>query len=105
MAGARALGLVHRDVGALEQPERVVAVLGEERDADAGVDVHADPADPERALQRGAQPQAGGARRRLVAGVQHDRELVAAEPRERVAGPQRVLQPRTDLASAPRRRR
>ena len=34
----------------------------------------------------------------LVAGVEHDRELVAAEPRERVAGPQRLLQARADLA-------
>ena len=52
----------------------------------------------ERALERRAQPQAGGAGRRLVAGVEHDRELVAAEPRERVAGPQRLLQARADLA-------
>ena len=37
-------------------------------------------------------------RRRLVAGVEHDRELVAAEPRQRVARPQRLLQARADLA-------
>ena len=98
VAGARALGLVHRDVGALEQAERVVRVLREERDADAGVDVHPDPADAERALQRRPQPQAGGARRGLVTRGEHDGELVAAEPRQRVALAQRHLQPRPDLA-------
>ena len=60
--------------------------------------MHADAADAERALERGAQAQAGGAGAGLVAGVEHDRELVPAEPRERVAGPQRLLQARADLA-------
>ena len=67
--GPHALGLVHRDVGALQQAERVAGVLGEQRDADAGVDVQRDVADLERALERRAQAQPGGARRRLVAGA------------------------------------
>ena len=45
---------------------------------------------------RSRSPVARGAG--LVAGVEHDRELVAAEPRERVARPQRLLQARADLA-------
>src|SRR3954447_10098853 len=97
MPGAGALGLVHGDVGALEQAERVGAVLGEERDADAGVDVHADAADAEGALERGAQPQSRRGRARLVAGIQDAGELVPAEARERVAWPQRLLQARADL--------
>ena len=86
VAGARALGLVHRDVGALEQAERVARVLGEERDADAGVDVHADPADARTSCSSAARSRRPAAlARRLVARVEHDRELVAAEPRQRVA--------------------
>ena len=45
---------------------------------------------------RSRRPVGAGAG--LVAGVEHDRELVAAEPRERVALPQRLLQARADLA-------
>ena len=71
---------------------------GEERDADAGVDVDADAADREGVLERRAQPQPGGARRRLVAGLEDDRELVAAEPCERVVVAQQLLQARADLA-------
>ena len=98
MAGAHALGLVHRDVGALQQPHRVLRVVREERDADAGVDVDVDAADRERFLERGAQPQARGAGRGLVAGLEDDRELVAAQPRQRVVLAQQLLQPRADLA-------
>ena len=98
VAGAHALGLVHRDVRALQQPHRVAGVPGEQRDADAGVDVDADAADGEGVLERRAQPQPGGARRRLVAGLEDDRELVAAEARERVVVAQELLQARADLA-------
>ena len=98
VAGAHALGLVHRDVRALQQPHGVAGVRGEQRDADAGVDVDADAADGEGMLERGAQPQPGGARRRLVAGLEDDRELVAAEPGERVVVAQELLQARADLA-------
>ena len=98
MAGAHALGLVHGDVGALQQPHRVLRVVREERDADAGVDVDVDAADRERLLERGAQPQARGAGRGLVAGLEDDRELVAAQPRQRVVLAQQLLQPRADLA-------
>ncbi len=57
----------------------------EQRDADRGVDVHADPADRERGARSAARSRSPAARRRrLVARREHDRELVAAEPRERV---------------------
>ena len=98
VAGAHALGLVHRDVGALQQAHGVAGVGGEQRDADAGVDVDADAADGEGVLERRAQPQPGGARRRLVARLEDDRELVAAEARERVVVAQELLQARADLA-------
>ena len=98
VAGAHPLRLVHRDVGALEQAERGARVVGEDRDADAGVDVDPDAADLERLLQRRAQPQTGRARRRLVARAQDDRELVAAEPGERVLRTQQRAQTRADLA-------
>ena len=61
VAGAGALGLVHGHVGALQQPERVARVLGEERDADRRVDVHADAADGEGAAPA---PRAAATRRR-----------------------------------------
>jgi hypothetical protein len=92
------LGLVHRDVGALEQPERVAGVLGEGRDADAGVDVDPDAAHLEGALQRRPQPEARGAGRRLVARRQHDCELVAAQARERVLVTQQRAEAGPDLA-------
>ncbi len=64
--GARAarLGLVHRDVGALEQRLGVVAVLREQRDADAGGDLQLDPLDGEALRQRRGDPLAGARRRR-----------------------------------------
>ena len=98
VAGAHPLRLVHRDVGALEQPEPGARVVREDRDADAGVDVDPDAADLERLLQRRAQPQPRRARRRLVARHQHDRELVAPEPGERVLLAQQRAQARADLA-------
>ena len=96
--GPHPLRLVHRDVGALQQPDRVARVLREERDADARVDVDGDVLDLEGALERAPQPQAGGARGRLVAGREHERELVAAEARERVVLAHRAAEPRPDLA-------
>ena len=99
VAGAHALGLVHRDVGALQQPERV-ARRGSGKSAMptlASMCTRMPPTANE-LLERGAQPQPGGAGRRLVAGLEHDRELVAAEPRERVVVAQQLLQPRADLA-------
>ena len=97
VARVHALGLVHRYVCPLEQPQRVARVLREERDADAGVHVDADAADGERPLERRAQPQPGGTRGGLVARRQHDGELVASEPRERVLLPQDLRESRPDL--------
>ena len=91
-----ALGLVHRDVGALEQAGASRRARGRAR-CRCWRRVHADPADGERAPRARAQPR----RRRwpsLVAGVEHDGELVAAEPRQRVARAQRLLQARAELA-------
>ena len=98
VTGAHPLRLVHRDVGALEQPERGARVMRVDRDADAGVDVDPDAADLEGLLQRRAQPQPCRARRRLVARHQDDRELVAPEPGERVVLAQQRAQAGADLA-------
>ena len=72
-------------------------MLGEQRDADTGVDVQRDVGDLERALERHPQAQTGRARRGLVAGRQHDGKLVAAEARQHVVGAQQLRQPRPDL--------
>ena len=54
--------------------------------------------DVERPLERAAQPQAGRARGDLVAGREHEGELVAAEARERVVVAHGAAEPRADLA-------
>ena len=77
VAGARPLGRVHRHVGALQETERVAGMLGVQRDADAGVDVHAHALHREGPFERRPQAQAGDARRRLVTRLEHERELVA----------------------------
>ena len=105
VAGAHPLGLVHRDVGALQQPDRVGRVLGVERDADARVDVDGDVLDVERALERVPQAQPRGARRGLVAGREHERELVAAQPRERVVLADRARPAAARSGAGPRRPR
>ena len=78
---ARGLGVVHRDVGELEQPVAVGAVLGgRQGDADARVDGDAAPRRPGTAPAAPAQPLGHRARRAAVGvGEQHG-ELVAAEP-------------------------
>ena len=50
-AALAALGVVHRDVGALHQRRHVGAVLGRERHAHAGVELDGDPAQGERQAQ------------------------------------------------------
>jgi hypothetical protein len=83
VAAARRLGLVHRDVGALEQRLGVLAVLGEDGDADARADAHVDAVDREALLERARDPVPDGIG---VGGVgEDDGELVAAQPRELVA--------------------
>ena len=76
----------------------VAAGHGRGRDADADADVQPDVLDGERLLDQLAQPR--GALLGLVQpGVgQQDGELVAAQPGEDLAGPQRGLQARADLA-------
>ena len=79
-----------------------VAVVGAERDADRGAELHGHAAHDERALQRVQQPAGelgrGGAIGQVV---QQHGELVAAEPREHVAPAQRVAQAVRDVAQEP----
>ena len=93
---------VHGDVGALDQRLDVMAVLGMARDADRAADLQRGGVDGERLAQAGEQALGD-----LVGGlgadrvVQEDPELVAAEPRDGVAGAQRRAQPRGDLLQQP----
>ena len=97
VAGVRALGGVHRDVGVLEQRLGVLAVVGVERDPDAGLDLDGELLELEPLGDRLAHAGAGLDRRVGAADVgdQH-RELVAAEAGDGVAGAQ--------VSSAARRR-
>ena len=97
-----ALGLVHRDVRALDERGDVGPVVRAERDADARAELDRDAADDERALERAGEPQRELDGRAAVGQpAQQHRELVAAEPRERVAAPQRAAQPFGDVAQEP----
>ena len=84
IAAALPLGMVHGEVGVLQQGLRIVAVIGEERDPDAGADHHRLLAQIERMVERREHPLGDPGR---VLGppelAEHDRELVAAEPGDR----------------------
>ena len=89
VAGARLLGGVHRDVGAAQQRSRVIAVVREARDPEAGPDLQDHLLDGKRPLhlvdQRDRDPvQAVG----VVGPLAREHgELVAAEPRHEPVGP------------------
>ena len=98
IAAAAVLGGVKRHVGLLQQLVGVDAVDRRHRDADRGADVDAMAIDFERLVQRAGKPLRQPLRVlvALGAGLQHD-ELVAAEARDHVAGPDDGLEPRRDL--------
>jgi hypothetical protein len=93
-----ALGHVHGGVGAGEQQRAVAAVVGAQRDADAGVDVQGHAVQLEGVAQHGAQGAGHVARASGVGAGQQDGELVAAHPGQEIAGPERLLEPRSDEA-------
>nr|WP_228430773.1 hypothetical protein [Baekduia soli] len=98
-AGAPALGHVHRDVGAAHERLDVGAVVGPGRDADAGLDAERDPLDLDGGGELDEQPprQLHG----MVGGVgapEDDGELVTAQPRDEVLGPDAAAQALGDLA-------
>ena len=72
-------------------------MVGEDRDAHAGVGVDLQSLDGEGRGERGAQV-AGQGERLLGAGVDQHRVLVAAQAREQVASAEAVAQARADLA-------
>ena len=97
-AGARALGVVHRDVGALDQRVHVGPVLGAVGDPDAGVQHGRDAVEQERARDRVLQAAGElGGHPAVGQPAQQHGELVAAEPGERVAAAHDALQARGDL--------
>ena len=76
----RLLGDVHGDVGVLQQRGEVGAVLRGDGDADAGLDVEADPLEDERGRQLGPDTPAEGLGVHGIGDVgEQDHELVAAE--------------------------
>ena len=81
-AGARVLGLVHGDVGALQQRVGVGAVVGAQRGADAGVHHDLEPFDLERCWSATPIRRADVRRPREPGARQQQRELVAAEARD-----------------------
>ncbi len=93
VAELAALGLVHRQVGALQQHRRAGAVRRRQGDPDAGVDVLRHPLEHEHLPQRGVHltgdPAGSGP---VGAGQQHP-ELVAAHPGQHPAAAQRLGQP------------
>jgi len=93
-SGPALLGQVHRHVRALQEHLDVRRVVRVQRDADAGLDLERDPAQPDRLGQRGAQPDGHLPGHALVGrrGQQHG-ELVTAQPGDQIAGPHAVGQP------------
>ncbi len=92
------LGAVERDVGLRDQLLDRLVAAGVDRDADAGVEIEARAPHLEgRLAQRADQALGGGARAGGVAVVEQQRELVAAEARQRVLLARRGLQARGDV--------
>ena len=94
-AGVPRLRGVHRDLGALEQLVDVDAVLARHHVADGRVDGQGQPVHVHLAADRLAEAPQGADGVGAVA--QHEAELVAAEPRDRVVGTELVGEPRRDL--------
>ena len=99
-AHAAATGLrdVHRDVGALEQRLDVVGVVGQEREADRGLDVQHEAVDD---VGLGERTEHALGEHRAVVDAAHrleqDRELVTAEARHGVGLAHDLAQPVGDL--------
>ena len=91
------LGVVHREVGAAQQIVAVVAVVGDERDADARLHVDRVAVDDERRLERLLDlPDDGRGAGEVGALARQDAELVPAESRHRVADAQAADEPLGD---------
>ena len=99
-ARARVLGLVHGDVGALQQRVGVGAVLGAQGRPDAGVHHDLEPLDLERVLERDSEPPPDFGRAGEVRAREHQRELVAAEPRDEPGLTDRLLQAGPEQAAS-----
>src|SRR4029079_18420938 len=81
---ARALGHVHRDVRRLHELVDSVAVLGVERDPEAGLDLYRDALDGEGVSERGLDALHEGGGLPLARTVQEEAELVATEAGDRL---------------------
>ncbi len=96
--GVGLLGHIHGDVGMLQQLVGVLAVVGVQRQADAGLHVQGEPLQHERLLEDG--PQLVGDGDGAVAGGdpgQQHGELVTAQPRDGVDLAERALEPLADV--------
>ena len=98
-AGVPRLRGVHRDLGALEQLVDVRPVLARHDVADGRVDGQGEPVHVHLAPDGLAEaPQRA---RGVGAVAQHEAELVAAQPRDRVVGAELVREPRRELGEQP----
>ncbi len=93
----RGLGLVQRQIGATHQLGGRAAVLGEEGDSDARVNLDGVPADQDRRIEALADLPGDRRRRRCVGPVaREDAELVATQAGHRVDIAHQAPQPLTD---------
>ena len=91
------LGLVHGDVGPTQQSAQILAVVGEQGDADADVALQGDALQGERLGHHRAQ-LFGDFDGQVVVGVlEEDRELIPAQAGQQVTGPQLLGQAGSDL--------
>ena len=87
------LRAVHRDVRALEQGVDVAPVIGVPGEADAGVELEADPVDLDRPVQ-GVLETLDGRLGRVAVSARHENgKFVAAEARDEILAAERCPQP------------
>ena len=98
VAPAGALGHVHRDVRALKQKVDRATVVGRERDPDAGIHLQGQLLEPEGFGEDTLDPLHQLADRGALQVGEDESELVAAKPRDRIAGAQAGAQTLAELA-------
>ncbi|MNZ73944.1 hypothetical protein D3C78_923780 [compost metagenome] len=91
-ARSRALGLVHRDIGTLQQALHILPVTGEHADADTGRQHHGGAGNAGRETQDHFQPLKKAGDPRGIDPGQHQHELIAGQAPGDVRLPQHAMQ-------------